>query len=114
SQPVAAIARIIGLTDPPAGRGFDDVLLHVDGYLCELKDAQIRGGLHTLGLPPSGATLIDPIRAITRLPPRPMPSLWATVAPELGVDANDPRSLDAIETRARQLVQDAANRDWSL
>ena len=23
--------------------------LHVDGYLCSLKDAQIRGGLHTLG-----------------------------------------------------------------
>ena len=30
-------------------REFDDMVLHVDGYLCALKDAQIRGGLHVLG-----------------------------------------------------------------
>ncbi len=49
--------------DPPGPRGgraaatdeaFDDLVLHVDGYLCELKDAQIRGGLHVLGQPPDG------------------------------------------------------------
>lgn len=32
---------------------FDEIVLAVDGYLCELKDARIRGGLHVLGeLPP--------------------------------------------------------------
>ena len=28
---------------------FDDFVLHIDGYLCEIKDVQIRDGLHILG-----------------------------------------------------------------
>ena len=41
---------------------------HVDGYLCALKDAQIRGGLHVLGQPPAGEALVDTVLAITRQP----------------------------------------------
>src|SRR4029077_12562001 len=104
SQPVAAIARIIGLTDPPAGRGFDDVLLHVDGYLCELKDAQIRGGLHVLGAVPTGDTLVDLVLVIPRLAHGRIPSLRAVVADGLGVDLDDPRSLDAVDAECRALV----------
>ena len=37
------------MTVAPDGDAFDDLVNHVDGYLCELKDAQIRGGLHVLG-----------------------------------------------------------------
>ena len=36
----------------PTGRTtteFDDFILHVDGWLCEVQDAQIRHGLHVLG-----------------------------------------------------------------
>ncbi len=33
------------------------LIQHVDGYLCELKDAQIRGGLHVLGAAPEGDAL---------------------------------------------------------
>ena len=43
-----------GLGDAPDDDGFDDLIVDVDGYLCSLKDAQIRGGLHTLGRPPQG------------------------------------------------------------
>ena len=46
----------------PRRRRFDDFLLHVDGWLCEVKDAQIRDGLHVLGggagRRPSGSDLV--------------------------------------------------------
>ena len=51
----AEIHRDLDLGDaPPDDDVFDDMILHVDGYLCALKDAQIRGGLHVLGAPPAG------------------------------------------------------------
>ena len=109
----AAIDRDLGLTDAPGDDGFDDVLLHVDGYLCELKDAQIRGGLHTLGAAPVGATLVDLVLAITRLPHGQIPSLRAAVAGGLGLDRDDPLALDAIEARCRELVEGAAARAWT-
>ena len=33
----------------PDDDDFDDFVLHIDGYLCEVKDVQIRDGLHILG-----------------------------------------------------------------
>ena len=35
----AALDRDLGLEGAPADDGFDELILHVDGYLCELKDA---------------------------------------------------------------------------
>ena len=67
----AALDRDLGLEGEPEEDGFDDLILHVDGYLCELKDAQIRGGLHTLGQSPEGDVLVELVLAITRLGPRP-------------------------------------------
>jgi cobaltochelatase CobN len=64
----AEITRDLGVAERPEGDEFDDLVLHVDGYLCELKDAQIRGGLHTLGRPPDGEAELDLVLAITRLP----------------------------------------------
>ncbi len=71
----AAIDRDLDLA---AADDFDDLVVHVDGYLCELKDAQIRGGLHTLGQAPAGETLVDLVLAITRLPHGEIPSLRAS------------------------------------
>ena len=45
----AEMHRDLGLDDRPDDDEFDDFLLHVDGWLCEIKDAQIRDGLHVLG-----------------------------------------------------------------
>jgi cobaltochelatase CobN len=108
----AALDRDLGLAAAPSEDEFDDVLVHVDGYLCELKDAQIRGGLHTLGAVPTGDTLIDLVLAITRLPHGSVPSLRATVAAGLELDLEDPRAFDAVETRARELLERAAARGW--
>src|SRR4028119_1473981 len=40
----------------------------IDGYLCELKEAQIRDGLHIFGQCPQGRQLQDLIVAIARHP----------------------------------------------
>ena len=45
----AEMHRDLGLDDRPDDEEFDDFILHVDGWLCEIKDAQIRDGLHVLG-----------------------------------------------------------------
>jgi cobaltochelatase CobN len=50
----------------PGAEDFDDFLLHVDGYLCEVKDVQIRDGLHVLGGAPSGQPRVDLVLAILR------------------------------------------------
>src|SRR5207302_4612029 len=55
----AELHRDLGVDEQPEGGDFDDLVLHVDGYLCELKDAQIRGGLHILGRAPEGEAELD-------------------------------------------------------
>ncbi|MFC4638205.1 cobaltochelatase subunit CobN [Deinococcus hohokamensis] len=62
------------------------LLEDIDGYLCELGAAQIRGGLHTFGQPPQGEGLADMLRALTRLSNAEVPGLHAGLAGALGLD----------------------------
>jgi cobaltochelatase CobN len=110
----AAIDRDLGLEAAPQGDDFDDVIVDVDGYLCSLKDAQIRGGLHTLGVPPTGEGLVDLVLAVTRLAQGKVPSLRASVAAELRLDLAEPTNLDAVEARCRRLVETAAAAGWRM
>lgn len=50
------------------GKDIDELLGVIDGYLCELKEAQIRGGLHIFGQLPQGEKHIDLLVALHRLP----------------------------------------------
>jgi cobaltochelatase CobN len=111
----AEIHRDLGLEGRPGDAEFDDMLLHVDGYLCELKDAQIRGGLHVLGRPPVGEALVDMVLALTRLPQAGVASLRATVAAELGIalDGAGRHELDAIEAECRARVVAVRDDAWS-
>ncbi len=52
--------------DMPGVDDFDDFILHVDGYLCEVKDSQIRDGLHILGGAPEGEARINLVLAVLR------------------------------------------------
>jgi cobaltochelatase CobN len=99
----------------PDGHEFDDLILHVDGYLCALKDAQIRGALHVLGAPPAGDALVDSVLAITRLPQGPVPSLRATVAAALDVDLDRAgrTDTDRVEAECRRRVEDVAAAGWA-
>ena len=65
---------------------FANFILAIDGYLCEIKDAQIRDGLHTLGEVPQGDQLIGLLCALSRLDSDGVPSLRRTLAEALGLD----------------------------
>ncbi|MGH9215144.1 MAG: cobaltochelatase subunit CobN [Acidimicrobiales bacterium] len=113
----AEIHRDLDLGDTVPGEDeFADVVLHVDGYLCALKDAQIRGGLHVLGRMPQGAALIDTALAVTRLPQGPVPSLRATVAAELGIDLHGAarHDVDRVEDECRSRIEALAATGWDV
>jgi len=121
---------------------FDDFILHIDGYICELKDAQIRDGLHTLGEPPEGELLIGLLLALTRLNNGDVLGLRHAIGDALGLDyqtlmrdravAFDAKDLpsalaslnseepiiaagdviERLETLARKLLENAADVDF--
>ncbi len=62
----AKLDHDLGLDDRPHDAEFDEFVLHVDGWLCEIKDAQIRDGLHVLGQAPTGAARVSLVLAILR------------------------------------------------
>ncbi len=71
-------------------------LQKLDAYLCELKEMQIRDGLHVFGHAPEGAQLADLLVAIARLPRGDAPhqaSLLRALAGDLGL-AFDPLDAD--------------------
>ena len=62
----AKLDHDLGLEERPHEAEFDDFLLHVDGWLCEIKDVQIRDGLHVLGAAPAGDARVDLVLAMLR------------------------------------------------
>ena len=80
----ADLDRDLGVDEQP--EDFGDFILHIDGYLCELKDAQIRDGLHTLAEVPSGEQMTGLLSSLTRLDTGGIPSLRRSLAEALGLD----------------------------
>jgi len=62
----------LGVEAQPGSAEFDEFVLHIDGYLCEVKDAAIRDGLHILGAAPAGEALVNLVLVILRAP-----QLWS-------------------------------------
>ena len=58
----------LGLTRPADDTARDSLLQGLDAYLCEIKESQIRDGLHTLGSSPQGRQRIDTLVALARFP----------------------------------------------
>jgi cobaltochelatase CobN len=112
----AKLDHDLGLTDRPHDAEFDDFLLHVDGWLCEIKDAQIRDGLHVLGVAPTGPARVDLVLAILRA--RQMWGGQARTLPGLRealgyVERSDDRTTaDTVEARARTLVEAMEAAGW--
>jgi cobaltochelatase CobN len=104
----------LGVETMPDPDDFAGMVAHIDGYLCALKDAQIRGGLHVLGRAPAGRDLVDTVLAICRQPQGTVPSLRATVAAELGIDpaSGVTRQIDRLEAECRSRVEALAARGW--
>ncbi|CAN3129441.1 cobaltochelatase subunit CobN [Mycobacterium sp. smrl_JER01] len=106
----------LGLQDRPDEDSFDDMLLHVDGWLCEIKDVQIRDGLHILGETPTGEAQLDLVLAILRARQlfggeQTVPGLRQALG--LAEDGKDDRiTVDAAEARARELVTGLRDSGW--
>jgi cobaltochelatase CobN len=55
----------LGVEERP--EDLEELVEHIDGYLCEVKDIQIKDGLHVLGAVPSGPQLRGLVSALLRL-----------------------------------------------
>ncbi|QFZ18050.1 cobaltochelatase subunit CobN [Saccharothrix syringae] len=110
----AKLDHDLGLEDRPHDAEFDDLLLHVDGWLCEIKDVQIRDGLHVLGEAPTGETRVNLVLAILQAK-----QMWAgrTTLPglreALGLEDTTRTSTDEVEAEARALVQAMEDANWT-
>ena len=80
----ADLDRDLGVDEQP--EDFGDFILHIDGYLCELKDAQIRDGLHILGEVPSEEHMTGLLSVLTRLDTGGIPSLRRSLAEAMDLD----------------------------
>jgi cobaltochelatase CobN len=63
-----------------------ELVQHIDGYLCEVKDVQIRDGLHILGSAPEGEQLRGMVAAMLRLGSGSVPGLRRAVGAAFGLD----------------------------
>ncbi|MCA1991847.1 MAG: cobaltochelatase subunit CobN, partial [Coleofasciculus sp. S288] len=79
----------------------------LDGYLCELKEAQIRDGLHIFGQCPQGRQLRDLIVAIARHPGNNRLGLTRALAEDWGLDF-DPLTADLSESVGAHFTQISA------
>jgi cobaltochelatase CobN len=107
----------LGLEERPEEDSFDDMLLHVDGWLCEIKDVQIRDGLHILSETPSGESQLDLVLAVLRARQlfggeQTVPGLRQALG--LSEDGTDERTaVDAAEAHARELVAALQDSGWN-
>ena len=104
----AQMDRDLGWDQRPDEDVFDDMLMHVDGWLCEIKDAAIRGGLHILGRAPSGEDLSGTVSTMLRARQLwggefTLPGLRETLG--LAEDGGDARAdVDRIDAIATALI----------
>jgi len=116
----AELQHDLQVAQQPADAEFDDFVLHVDGYLCEVKDAAIRDGLHVLGEAPAGAALVNLVSVILR-----SRQMWGGESGTLpglrtalgaagdGSDGPAPRArLDSVEQLAGTLLERMDQAGW--
>lgn len=72
----------------------DELLVKLDGYLCDLKEAQIRDGLHIFGKAPQDEQLIDLLIALHRVPSSGLKGITQALAIDLALSF-DPLNTDS-------------------
>ncbi|MDR7087969.1 cobaltochelatase CobN [Aeromicrobium panaciterrae] len=113
----AEMHRDLGLDDIPDEDDFDDFIFNVDGWLCEIKDAQIRDGLHVLGQAPVGEARVNLVLSILRAS-----QIWGGetgavpgLRAALGLkDGEATAAIDKIEEQAKALIQGMEDADWDV
>ena len=81
------------------GDDTDSRLRKIDAFLCEIKESQIRDGLHVFGRSPTGSLERDLVAALARIPQRAgadsCPSLHRAISNDFGLGKNfDPLDCD--------------------
>ncbi|SDB80595.1 cobaltochelatase CobN [Raineyella antarctica] len=107
----------LGLDDRPEGAAFDDFVMHIDGWLCEIKDVQIRDGLHILGRMPQDEELVNLVLAVLRANQVFGGSVNAVpgLRRALGLAEEAPLAeVDRVEGQAHALVEGLARNDWDV
>ncbi|MDQ0027138.1 cobaltochelatase CobN [Variovorax paradoxus] len=82
----------LGFARPTDESDRESLLKGLDAYLCEIKESQIRDGLHVLGRSPQGRQRIDTLLALARFPggtAASQKSLLVALAQDLGVEGAD-------------------------
>ena len=110
----AEMHRDLGLDEAPEEDEFDDFVMHVDGWLCEIKDVLIRDGLHVLGQAPTGEELVSMVLAILRARQMfgggdALPGLRTALGLE---DQASTAEVDRVEEIAHGLVRRLADVGW--
>ncbi|QTH58845.1 cobaltochelatase subunit CobN [Corynebacterium hindlerae] len=112
----AKMDQDLGWDERPDEDVFDDMLMHIDGWLCEIKDVAIRGGLHILGQPIEEEMLIDLVLAMLRAR-----QLWggeqsvAGLREAFGLSeaGDDSRArVDEVEAKAKALLEALSAEGW--
>jgi cobaltochelatase CobN len=119
----AELHRDLGIDERPQDDEFDEMILHLDGWLCQVKDAQIRDGLHVLGQAPTGSVRVHLVNSMLRARQLwggnvSLPGLREALGlreETVGTGEEDGAGLgevDAAETLGRALIQAMEDRDW--
>ncbi|MDR4308901.1 cobaltochelatase subunit CobN, partial [Chelatococcus sambhunathii] len=75
----------------------DDALTKLDAFLCEVKELQVRNGLHVFGRSPEGRKRAELLVALARSPRGPRPedaSLLRALAADCGLEGFDPLAAE--------------------
>jgi cobaltochelatase CobN len=95
----ANLHRDLGVETQPGDEDYGEFIQHIDGYLCEIGDLQIRDGLHVLGNMPGGDQLINLALALIRLDSPGVIGIRHAIAEDYGLDyvaIGDSATLGAI------------------
>ncbi len=95
--------------DLPAGK---DSLPELANFLCELKESQIRSGLHVFGCPPEGKLAVDFAMSVLRLPSAGRPGIFTALAGHpIELETLSISERDALQKRAEAWVASALSSD---
>ncbi|MEM1294279.1 MAG: cobaltochelatase subunit CobN [Verrucomicrobiota bacterium] len=83
----------------------DDEISALDNFLCEIKESQIRTGLHILGEPPSGERLLEFVISLLRTSSASRPGLFEILNEgEVDWESLSSPERDALHEQAEDLV----------
>lgn len=91
----AELHHDLHVDEQPDDGDFDSFVMHVDGYLCEIKDVQIRDGLHILGGGPVDEARVNLVLAVLRASQvwggtaNALPGLRASIAEHFGLSEKE-------------------------